>query len=105
MSRRTLYDCARDQKAKAKFKQRQPETRKKCSRLISYMQRSLTEYNSRNIYCNFSDYFIGNLHFPLLMFQTHNSCYESKELDTNNCVEIMGIGIELLFLRRVRHFP
>ena len=38
------------------------------------------------------------------MFQTHNSCYKSKELDTNNCVEIMGIGIELLFLRRVGHF-
>ena len=37
--------------------------------------------------------FFGNLRFPFLMFQTHNSCYKSKELDTNNCVEIMGIGL------------
>ena len=45
--------------------------------------------------------FFGNLRFPFLMFQTRNSCHESKELDTYNCVEIMGIVIELLFLRRV----
>ena len=27
--------------------------------------------------------FIGNLRFPFLMFQTHKSCHESKELGTN----------------------
>ena len=31
----------------------------------------------------FLDYFIGNLRFPFLMFQTHKTCYESKELGTN----------------------
>ena len=88
MSQRTLYDCARDQKAKAK------ETRDAQKILSSNIyKRSLTESNSRNIWCNFSDYFIGNLRFQFLMFQTHNSCYKSKELDTNNCVEIMGIGL------------
>ena len=75
-------------KQKQNLNKDKPETRKTFSRLISYIQkRSLTEYNSRNKWCNFSDYFIGNLRFPFLMFQTHNPYYKSKELDTNNCVE------------------
>ena len=99
MSQRTLYDCARDHKAKAK------ETRDAQKILSSNIyKRSLTESNLRNIWCNFSDYFVGTLRFQFLMFQTHNSCYKSKELDTNNCVEIMGIGVEVLLLRRVGHF-
>ena len=67
-------------------------------------KRSLTEYNSRNIWCNFSDYFIGNLRFPFFMFQTHNSCYKSKELDTNKLCWNHGNRVNVLFLRRVGHF-
>ena len=74
-----------------------PETCKKFSRLISYDIQTLFQYNSRNTWCNFPDYFIDNL-------QTPYSCYESKELDKNNCVEIMGIGVEVTFPKESRSF-